>query len=215
MSKRRSKFRDEVKQKSQELSLKGHNSKFVLDKLAKEFEEDFEHEDPPCEKTISRWKNEALIKTKKQKKIDPSMIGARDTHWRFLAGIAEVIVKDFNDISEYSFSTDEEKIYSGEITSGNHTFVGQDGGGDGLFSCKELACILYNALFSPEGIGCNYTDILCFLTHLDAEYQASESRSFTEVLWENPGRLIEKLQVLARRLTFKGTCEICESWYQE
>ena len=50
MSKLRSKFRDEVKRRSQELSLDGFREKVVIDKLEKEFPEDFEHDDSPCEK---------------------------------------------------------------------------------------------------------------------------------------------------------------------
>ena len=51
-----------------------------------------------------------------------------------------------------------------------------------------------------------------FLPHLKAEYPNVEFKMLSTILTEDTYQLLEALQAIAHRGTFKGRCPICESW---
>ncbi|MCP3682265.1 MAG: hypothetical protein GY861_06195 [bacterium] len=52
--------------------------------------------------------------------------------------------------------------------------------------------------------------IECLIQHVDAELKAVQSKSFDELLWNDPYVVIDILRTLSYRKTFKGKCQICE-----
>jgi len=54
-----------------------------------------------------------------------------------------------------------------------------------------------------------------FISHVKAEYPALKTSNINELVQDNPYDLIELSILLSHRNTFRGTCEVCESWYKE
>ncbi len=52
----------------------------------------------------------------------------------------------------------------------------------------------------------------CLMPHLKAEYPELSNKDFDGLFESSPHSVIQTLEALARRKTFKGTCHICKGW---
>jgi hypothetical protein len=77
---------------------------------------------------------------------------------------------------------------------------------------RRLMTAIYTLVGSEE---CSQTKFNYFLSHLKAEYPALKSSVLEDIVVLHPYELIEILRLLTLRKHFKGTCEVCESWYKD
>ncbi|MGA7677698.1 MAG: helix-turn-helix transcriptional regulator [Dehalococcoidia bacterium] len=88
-----------------------------------------------------------------------------------------------------------------------YEYVGQSGE---YMTREQLSKALEENLNEADAkFGSN--DLLDLIRHVAAEYEPRPKR-LEEVFRENPFEFVNKLRILARRKTFKGTCAICKDW---
>ena len=112
-----------------------------------------------------------------------------------------MLVGDFDNVEVNRASKDESDMYTrnGEILSRSDLgfeLVGQ---------------LSWKIRFENE---LSQIDYEYFLSHLQAEFPALRLRYNFEMLID-PYATIEALRAFARRSFLRGTCKVCESWYQE
>jgi hypothetical protein len=118
-----------------------------------------------------------------------------------MVNIALMLVGEFDNVKKNSASKDESDMYirNGEILSRD----------DLSFELFGQLNITHNFEKAISEIDYEY-----FLSHLQAEFPVLRLRYNFEMV-RDPYATIEALRAFARRSFLRGTCKVCESWYQE
>jgi len=138
--------------------------------------------------------------------VDPVISKQKANHFEYLAEITSwILANDLDDVGPNLLQGQGEPFDEFEY------MVGTSSDGYGIADDQELSFRLERNM---EFISDKYIkfDLDCLESHLKAESSEIASKRFYGTLWEKPYELIEKLRVISRRKTLKGTCPVCEDW---
>ena len=165
--------------------------------LAKEFP-DKPH---PNEKTLRRWRQELSVQILTEEKLkNPVLLAGLKQHIGDLAKVAKLLLADDLDLLEI-FDLSGERCYGWILGKGKYKTVDKEYVTDLLWDNIANA----TEYFRPSRM------VEMFISHF--QYETSSRTRMMNMLKDEPMELIQRLQILVQRKTFKGTCEICKDWW--
>jgi hypothetical protein len=161
--------------------------------------------DPP---KVLKERKRMMPEEQKHIQFEAGVAKRRAEHFDHLANIVSAFLINEIDTVMPSIDTVEPRIIRGDEYGRPKYTIGEQ---EVEITILELSLSLRANIqsvllqFSPW-------DLTCLIYHLKAESPEIESKGFTDVVRENPYKLIDTLRVLAWRKTFKGTCPVCRDW---
>jgi len=142
---------------------------------------------------------ESVLRVYLEQKIDPLITQKRIAHYEQLAKTAEILLED--NLGKIMTTDDESSgekykllIASYPESIAHKQIIGR------LEANVASACEKYGTWWVFD----------CFIPHVEAEYP--EGQDFYLSMEADTIKLITTLMTLAHRITFKGTCPVCEEW---